>query len=93
MSPTTGLTNAFVEYNVFPNPSSGTFNLDVMSNQSGQLNLTITDLMGRTILTDSHAISQFTSLPISLTSAASGTYFLKAEMNGEVFVKRIVLNK
>jgi hypothetical protein len=88
-----GLTKAFVEYNVNPNPSSGIINLDVKSNQSGQLNLTITDLMGRTISTESHVISQYTSLPISLTSAASGTYFLKAEMNGEVFVKRIVLNK
>jgi hypothetical protein len=88
-----GLSNAFVEYNVYPNPSSGTFNLDVMSNKIGQLNISVTDLMGRTILTESHVISQYTSLPISLTSAASGTYFLKAEMNGEVFVKRIVLNK
>ncbi len=88
-----GLSNAFVEYNVYPNPSSGTFNLDVMSNEIGQLNISVTDLMGRTILTESHVISQYTSLPISLTSAASGTYFLKAEMNGEVFVKRIVLNK
>jgi len=87
-----GMTRAFVEYNVYPNPSSGIFNLDVMSNQTGQLNFRITDLMGRTILTESHTISQYTSLPISLTSAARGTYFLKAEMNGQVFVKRILLD-
>jgi hypothetical protein len=83
------LNSGFVEFKVYPNPSSGIFNLDVMSNQTGQLNLVITDMMGRTILTETHAISQFTSLPISLKTAASGTYFLKAKMNGEVFVKRI----
>ena len=92
MSPSSSIQGS-VKFNVYPSPNSGLFNLDVMSNQSGNLNLIITDLMGRQIFSETYLINQFTSLPISLTSAATGIYFLKADLNGEVFVKRISIVK
>jgi len=82
-----------VSFNVYPNPNSGFFSLDVITSQSGTVKITITDLMGRTVWTHSENVSISDNIPMNLSFAAEGQYILKAEMNGHVFVKRVMLVK
>lgn len=81
-----------LQFNVYPNPNQGNFELNITTPEAGNLNITVTDLMGRTVYTNAHSIVTNTNLPIHLDGAANGTYILKAEFNGQIFVNRLVIN-
>jgi hypothetical protein len=76
---------------VYPNPSNGNFSLDIMSEQAGMVSYTITDILGRQVLSQTQQVSSNTTLDINMESAQAGQYIIKAQMNGQVFVKRIVV--
>jgi N-acetylneuraminic acid mutarotase len=81
------------ELTVSPNPSSGLFELNILDDQGGLLTYTICDLTGRTLFNQSVSIGADDILPLQLGSMTDGTYLLKAELNGEVFVKRLMVVK
>jgi hypothetical protein len=81
----------FVTMDVYPNPSNGNFSLDIISEQAGMVSYTITDMLGRQVLNQTQQVSSNTTLDINMESAQAGQYLIKAQMNGQVFVKRIVV--
>jgi photosystem II stability/assembly factor-like uncharacterized protein len=82
-----------VKFNVYPNPNKGYFSLDINSSQRGTVNITISDLVGRTVWTQNENVAGTDNIPMNLSFVAEGQYILKAEMNGHVFVKRLMLVK
>jgi hypothetical protein len=82
-----------VTFNVYPNPNKGVFILDVNTTQSGIIKIAITDLIGRAVWTQSENVSVSANIPMNLSYVAEGQYILKAEMNGHMFVKRVMLVK
>lgn len=80
-----------IRFNVYPNPNNGLFSLEVLTTQSGTVKITITDLMGRTLRSQCENVSIYDNIPMDIRSMGAGQYFLKAELNGIVFVKRMVL--
>ena len=82
-----------VSFNVYPNPNKGFFRLDVNTSQSGTLKITLTDLLGRTVWTQSENVIVSENIPINLHYITEGQYILRAEMNGHVFIKRVMLVK
>jgi hypothetical protein len=78
---------------VYPNPSNGNFSLDIMSEQAGMVSYTITDMLGRQVLSQTQQVSSNTTLDIKMESAQAGQYIIKAQLNGQVFVKKIVVVK
>ena len=81
----------FVTMDVYPNPSNGNFSLDIISEQAGMVSYTITDMLGRQVLSQTQQVSSNTTLDINMESAQAGQYIIKAQINGQVFVKRIVV--
>ncbi|MES2798949.1 MAG: T9SS type A sorting domain-containing protein [Bacteroidota bacterium] len=80
--------NTSIEFTLYPNPSTGIFNIETDSMQ--ELSLTVFDLMGKTILT----INSFTKMTqIDVSTSEKGVYLLQIiDENGNSSTKRLVKN-
>ena len=76
-----------VKFNVFPNPSNGIFNINLSSEKDNSVNLTVKNVVGQTVLTETVNVSGTTNHKISLTDYSKGIYFLTV---GTKTVKLIV---
>lgn len=87
----TGINNTNSENTVeiYPNPSTGLFNIKLNTNE--KVTLTISDMVGKTIGTK--VINSDSKFAIDLSDFSNGTYFLKFSSNLGVRTERIVLNK
>ncbi|MBL4594406.1 MAG: T9SS type A sorting domain-containing protein [Flavobacteriales bacterium] len=65
-----------LSFNVFPNPSTGEFNVNLSSENSGDVNLTVKNVVGQTVINKSIAVSGKTRETISLANYSKGIYFL-----------------
>jgi hypothetical protein len=75
------------KFNVFPNPSNGVFNINLSSNDDNNVNLTVKNVVGQTVLTETVNVSGNTNHAISLNDYSKGIYFLTI---GNETVKLIV---
>ena len=76
-----------VKFNVFPNPSNGVFNINFSSNEENNVNLTVKNVVGQTVITETVNVSGKTNHQISLSDYSKGIYFLTV---GNETVKLIV---
>ena len=75
---------------IYPNPSTGRFNLEISALREGLANVVITDSRGQEINTLNIQLSKGTnSVLINLESASNGIYFVKVTMDGMTNVTRI----
>ena len=76
---------------VYPNPTSGDLTIEFSSYAGGQYNITITDMAGRTILTeDVKATSGLNQHKLDLGSANPGMYVLHLkDANGDINVTKV----
>jgi hypothetical protein len=81
---------------VFPNPVSGNDNLFIRINSQTDANVTLelSDITGKTIITKTQSVSSANNIIIldSLHQLQSGIYFLKAIMNNNIQVFKVVKN-
>jgi hypothetical protein len=73
------------ELAVYPNPSNGTFNINV----STTYNVTVSDVLGKVVYS---AKLENGTYVIDLSSYSNGLYILKAESNGQSKTTRLVKN-
>jgi len=78
-----------ISFNVYPNPSTGQFNL-VLSTVDN-INLSVVDVTGRIIHQENLIGDSF--YMINLSDKANGTYFIKVVINGNQIIKPIVIRK
>lgn len=76
---------------IYPNPSKGQFGLEINPAESGMVSIIITDLMGRVIFKNQQFVQFMTNIPIHLDKEVNGQYIVKTELNGEKFIKRVIL--
>ncbi|MCB9251617.1 MAG: HYR domain-containing protein [Flavobacteriales bacterium] len=88
-------TNPIHGFNVFPSPNKGNFTIEFTRAAMGDLKLTITDLVGRVVYTDKqhHDNYGYMEIPVNMEFAAEGQYVVKVEMNGKVYISRVMLVK
>ncbi len=80
----------FNQFTVYPNPSNGLVNIQLLNKISDKLNLEIVDLLGHIVYTyTSTSASTNHYNQLDLTSLASGFYIVKAEMNGEKISQKL----
>jgi hypothetical protein len=82
-----------ISFNVYPNPNKGDFGIDIITNQTGTLQIAVIDLLGRTVYSETQTLSGPVFVPINLPTAANGQYVVRALINGQAFTKYIVINK
>ncbi|NTW34264.1 MAG: T9SS type A sorting domain-containing protein [Bacteroidetes bacterium] len=76
--------------NIFPNPSNGKFNLEVLGNKGQITNLEIYNVLGELIYS-SPIQKQQTSNEIDISNSPKGIYFVKIYNGEKVYSKKIVI--
>lgn len=68
-------------FSVYPNPSNGEFNINLTSESSQNVSLTVRNVVGQTIINKTVAVSGLTKETISLSDYSNGIYFLTVDNN------------
>jgi len=97
LAPRYAATDAVVEVDetllsIYPNPNNGSFVLSVTSTGATMAKLTVTDLTGRTIHTQTNELEVgVTDLPITLDEVTAGVYVVTCNLNGDVTTTKLVV--
>jgi hypothetical protein len=86
-------TDLFANLRIYPSPNKGKFEIEVTTTQVGQLNITVTDLLGRPLLNQSQPVDGTVVIPVNMDKAADGQYIIKLELNENVVIKRVQVIK
>ncbi len=79
---------------LFPNPTSGSTTIEVTATESGNVNLSIFDVSGKILQTQSLNISKATQrFEINLENLDSGLYFVRLVDGNQSVTKRLIINK
>lgn len=84
--------NRFAKINVFPNPNSGIFTVNILTEQPTDINLNITNVLGQTVYNES--LSKVSSLrkKVDLSDFEKGLYFVNIEgQNGKSNSHKIII--
>ncbi len=76
---------------VYPNPSTGVFRIDLTNTGARRIQLTVTDALGRIIRTQRAQDNTVAELP--LQDLSTGIYFLRVQLDDEVGFRRIEIRK
>lgn len=81
-------------FNCFPNPSSGLLNFMLNSPQTGDLEVTVFNILGREVASiQDYKHSASVRRHIPLHALPAGVYLVQAQMAGELFVRKITLTQ
>jgi hypothetical protein len=79
---------------VYPNPSDGNFNLQVKSVESANVTVQVVTTTGQIILqTTTENPTGAVQIPFDLTDYSNGIYLLKIQVGGNLFIKKVTVNK
>ena len=76
-------------YSLFPNPSSGMINIKREDSEGAEVDVSITDIQGRTVFRNNW--DEGLEKTIDLSKQGQGVYFLKVIDGDKTFVKKVVL--
>ncbi|MDX2171781.1 MAG: M43 family zinc metalloprotease [Bacteroidota bacterium] len=77
-------------FNIYPNPSNGSFNLIVSEVASKTIKLSVYNIMGEMVHT---SINDNVNQKINLTSLQNGIYFVNISNDTQSSTKRLIINK
>jgi len=78
---------------VYPNPSMGLFNVGINLPSNENVNIAIYDLVGNKVQEVVEGQLQNGVYTIDMTNSADGVYFVRMNVNGTVFNRKVVVNK
>lgn len=85
------INNGDLSIEVFPNPSSGSFNLNLVGTKSENIQLDIVNSVGKLIYSKTTFIKEGTNnIEIETTDFAQGVYFLKIRQGSNFYIKKLV---
>ncbi len=77
---------------IYPNPSTGTFNLTLASKEEGTVTIDIFDISGRRLYSGTRNISHDSNtVTLDLSGQAAGMYFLRMGINNISVTRKIIL--
>lgn len=82
-------------FTVFPNPTEGMLNINVLDFMGSEIDIRITNLMGQKVWVQHIDVLETSIIPVELSDNRypSGLYNVTLYVNGEVLTKQIILNK
>ncbi len=81
------------QFNLFPNPNTGSFKVTFTAEELAPLTITIVDLSGKEVYREE--VSEFNgnyNKELNITNQAPGVYFLNVQQGENIFSKRFVFN-
>jgi len=76
---------------IYPNPSTGIFNVEADLKQASAISFEILDMLGRSLYSNTSASSTIHNTRFDLSGYAAGVYTLRMEIDGRVISRRITL--
>jgi hypothetical protein len=90
-----GINNQSAEelnYSISPNPNNGSFHLNLNGLGSGNVNISVYNLVGKLVYqSDNNSNNGALVKDIQLNDAASGVYFIKVASDDKVTTKKVVI--
>jgi hypothetical protein len=79
----------------YPNPAYSTLNLELETPSPGTLNLELVNLQGVPVITSEPGTvdAGWHKEQLDLRGLAPGVYFLRANLNGDIIVKKVVISR
>ena len=78
---------------VYPNPSTGIVNVYVGASNLGNMNVSVTNVLGEVISETKGNSSSQNKFSLNLSDQTSGVYFVKVKTDNGSVTKKIILNK
>ncbi len=85
-------TELIERFAVLPNPSNGYFSIQIELNSYEQINLRMTDVLGRRI-EEMHLEGKSFTIPMDWDRLAGGTYFITLYSGGKFKTEKVVISK
>jgi hypothetical protein len=79
--------------NVFPNPSSGIFNLNISLESQNDITVTVMNTLGQTVYSFAEINTKGGMFELDLNEQANGVYFVQVIAGTEKTVQRIIINR
>lgn len=87
----TDVDNQKINFNIYPNPTNGVFTLDLGSESSASLNLSVINILGKVVF-EKQNLS--TKTPINIETAENGTYIIVLKEGDKIVgAKQIIIKK
>ena len=83
--------NIFEEFSIYPNPTSGTFNLSLNSTSSDDIVVELFDIMGRRVKQISFAGQNAVSQTIDVKALSRGVYIVKVDQGHRSVSKKLIV--
>ncbi|MCB9252223.1 MAG: T9SS type A sorting domain-containing protein [Flavobacteriales bacterium] len=83
----------FAQLRINPSPNNGKFELYLNTLQTGNVNVSIANMIGKSIYTSSFEVTENNYIPFSLEDLAEGQYILRVELNGNVQYRRFMVSR
>jgi len=79
----------------YPNPAHSTLNLELETPSSGTLNLELVNLQGEVVMKRDLGIVKagWHKEQVDLRGLAPGVYFMRANMNGDFVIKKVIITR
>lgn len=77
---------------VYPNPSNGTFKLNLGNIKSETVKLNVFNMTGATVYSNNEFEKGQQTLSVDLTKQPAGIYFFEVTTNTDKFIRRLVIN-
>ena len=83
-----------LQFNVYPNPTNGVFNVEINSYQAGNLNIRIFNYLGQEIRSiNKPEFWGFMNEKIDLTAESSTYFIIKIETGGQILSRKLIVTK
>ena len=84
---------AFDKMDLYPNPSTGTINIDVKTKTESPTTMVITDATGKEVYKKLFPTKVIKVSDLNLNHAANGILFISFEQDGKIATKEVVLQR
>jgi hypothetical protein len=79
---------------IFPNPTTGEFNVNIPSMKNGEFTMKVVNNTGVILISSKYTFAGFeTKYPVDISQLANGTYTLLIQQHNKTITRKLVLNK
>ena len=76
---------------VHPNPSKGIFNIDLVDVKNGDYLISVSNILGEEVYTETKGVNTTTSTTINLSDLESGIYMLNIQNGDSSISKKLII--
>ncbi|MCZ2393983.1 MAG: leucine-rich repeat domain-containing protein [Chitinophagales bacterium] len=79
-----------IQLSVYPNPSKGNFSIELKSNKTAPVQISVIDIKGKIVFAKQYTTQQ-NIIPIQLEKLSKGTYLLQAQQENDIISRKVVI--